>query len=136
MTARFPGNSPCSSYPLLAKSIRAALLSTAMGMGAGPIAGMAAHANIEQVNQRYDLPAGALGEVLNQFARQAGITLSSTPAQTQGRQSAGLHGEYSAEQGLSQLLNGSGLQAQAQDDVSFVLQAQPESEALILPTTD
>src|SRR5476649_284026 len=136
MTARFPGNSPCSSYPLLAKSIRAALLSTAMGMGAGPIAGMAAHANIEQVNQRYDLPAGALGEVLNQFARQAGITLSSTPGQTQGRQSAGLHGEYSAEQGLNHLLTGSGLQAVSQEGVSFVLETQTQSSTLTLPTTD
>lgn len=37
---------------------------------------------------------------------------------------------------VSQLLSGSGLQAQAQDEVSFVLQAQPESDALTLPATD
>ena len=135
MTVRFFSNSPYS-YPLLGKAVRAALLSTTMGIGLLPVASVAADAGVEHISQRYDIPAGALNDVLNQFARQAGITLSSTPAQTQGRQSAGLHGEYSAEQGLSQLLNGSGLQAQAQDDVSFVLQAQPESEALILPTTD
>lgn len=133
MTACFHHN---SSYPLLGKAVRVALMSTALGISMTPIAGMAAQAGISQVNQRYEIPAGPLGEVLNQFARQAGITLSSTPAQTQGRQSAGLLGEYFAGQGLNQLLNGSGLQAVSEDGVSFVLQAVQESSALTLPTTD
>ena len=133
MTVCFPHN---SSYPLLSKAVRAALLSTAMGISAVPLAGMAAQAGAEQVHQRYEIPAGPLSAVLNQFARQAGITLSSTPAYTQGRQSSGLYGEYSIEQGLNHLLNGSGLQAVSADGVSFVLQKAPEDSALTLPTTD
>lgn len=136
MTLRFLSNSTNSSYPLLAKAIRAALLSTALGAGAIPTMGIAAQAGSEHVNQRYDIPGGPLSEVLNQFARQAGITLSSTPVQTQGQQSAGLQGEYSAEQGLNHLLAGSGLQAASQDGVSFIVQTQPQSSTLTLPTTD
>ncbi|PFG21471.1 iron complex outermembrane receptor protein [Pseudomonas lurida] len=136
MTVRFLRNSPDSSYPLLSKAVRAALLSTAMGIGVVPITGMAAQDGTEQIHQRFDLPAGALSDVLNQFARQAGITLSSTPAQTQGRASPGLQGDYSAEQGLNHLLGGSGLQAVSADGVSFVLQALPDRSALTLPTTD
>ena len=132
MTVCFPRN---SSYPLLSKAVRAALLSTAMGISALPLAGMAAQAGAEQTHQPYEIPAGPLGAVLNQFARQAGITLSSTPTFTQGRQSSGLHGEYSIEQGLNHLLNGSGLQAVSADGVSFVLQKAPEDSALTLPTT-
>ncbi len=133
MTVCFPRN---SSYPLLSKAVRAALLSTAVGISAVPLAAMAAQAGVEQIQQRYEISAGPLGAVLNQFARQAGITLSSTPAHTQGRQSSGLHGEYSIEQGLNRLLSGSGLQAVSADGVSFVLQKAPEDSALTLPTTD
>ena len=96
MTVSFPPN---SSYPLLRKAVRAALLSTAMGISVAPITVLAAEPGAEHVKQRYQVPAGPLSDALNQFARQAGITLSSTPAQTQGRQSAGLQGEYSIEQG-------------------------------------
>nr|WP_232620197.1 TonB-dependent siderophore receptor [Pseudomonas tolaasii] len=133
MTVRFFHD---PSHPLLAKAIRAALLSTVVGMGAVPIIGMAAQAGAERVNQRYDIPAGPLSDVLNQFARQAGITLSSTPEQTRGRESAGLQGEYSAQQGLNRVLAGSGLQADSQDGVSFILQTQQEGSTLTLPTTD
>ena len=136
MTVRFLRNSSDLSYPLLSKAIRAALLSTVMGISVLPIAGVAADAETAQVNQHYEIPAGSLSEVLNQFARQAGITLSSTPAQTQGLQSAGLQGEYSTEQGLNHLLSGSGLQAVSEDDVSYVLQVPPQTNALTLPSTD
>ncbi|MDQ0706827.1 hypothetical protein QF043_005619 [Pseudomonas sp. W3I7] len=133
MTVRFLNDSPDFSYPLLAKAIRVALLSTAVGMGAVPLVGMAAQAGSEHIHQRYDIPAGPLSDALNQFARQAGITLASTPAQTQGLESPGLHGEYSAEQGLNYLLNGSGLQAASQDGASFVLQPLAQSSTLTLP---
>ena len=128
MTVCFPSH---SSYPLLRKAVRAALLSTAMGISVVPLTVMAAEPGAEHVTQRYQVTAGPLSEALNQFARQAGITLSSTPAQTQGRQSAGLQGEYSVEQGLSHLLNGSGLQATSDDGVSFVLHMSPENSALV-----
>lgn len=118
----------------LHQAIRAALLCSALGLGALPVAGHAADAALS--SQSYTIAPGALSDVLNQFARQAGITLSTTPAQTQGRQSPGLQGQYSADQGLRQLLNGSGLEAVSQDGSSYILREPPQTGALSLPTTD
>lgn len=88
------------------------------------------------MNQPYSIPAGNLDDVLNQFARQAGITLSSTPQMTGERQSPGLRGRYAIDQALRQLLNGTGLEAVSQDGRNYVLRAQPEDAALSLPSTD
>jgi len=99
-----------------------------------PLHALAAEA--PQVSQQYAIPGGELNDVLNQFARQAGITLSSTPQLTNGLQSNGLQGHYSPDQALRQLLNGSGLQAVSQGGHSYVLRAQPEEAALSLPDTD
>ncbi|MFJ4458306.1 TonB-dependent siderophore receptor [Pseudomonas sp. NPDC089392] len=116
------------------KAARAALLSTALGLTATSQLSMAAET--AQASHHYAIPAGQLDAVLNQFARQAGITLSSTPQLTSGLQSDGLQGQYATEQALRQLLSGSGLQAVRQDGHSYVLQAQPQDAALSLPDTD
>ncbi|MEB3901264.1 TonB-dependent siderophore receptor [Pseudomonas putida] len=100
------------------------------------IAPLAMAAEPASVSQPYAIPAGSLDTVLNQFARQAGITLSSTPQLTGELQSPGLQGHYSADQALRQLLNGTGLEAVSQDGRSYVLRAQPEDAALALPSTD
>lgn len=112
------------------------LLSTAMGLAALPLVAHAAAVDTRQAaNRSYDIAAGSLGDALNQFARQAGITLAATPAQTQGKQSPGLHGSYDIEQGLSTLLAGSGLRASSADGASFILQAT-QDQAMTLPSTD
>jgi iron complex outermembrane receptor protein len=90
MPACFPRNTFDSSYPLLGQAIRAALLLTALGSGAVLISVSAAGARAEQVNQLYKIAAGPLSQVLNQFSRPIGVTMSSMPAQTQDRHSVGL----------------------------------------------
>lgn len=125
---------PVLHSDLLSNAIRAALLGTALGLAMVP--GMTLAADASQVSSTYAIAPGPLDEVLNQFARQAGITLSSTPALTQGLQSKGLHGQYSAEQALGVLLAGSGLTAANQGNRTFIVQAQPAEAALALPDTD
>ncbi|AZD45576.1 TonB-dependent siderophore receptor [Pseudomonas chlororaphis] len=120
----------------LRHAVRVALLSSALGVAALPCLAQAAETGAASLSHSYNIPGGALSDVLNRFAREAGITLSMTPAQLQGRQSAGLKGEYSTDQALGQLLNGSGLEALSQDGSSYVLRALPETGALALPTTD
>ncbi|WP_455920810.1 TonB-dependent siderophore receptor [Pseudomonas putida] len=116
--------------------LRATLLSTAIALAALPFAVQAAQPVAAQAASRtFNIPAGSLGDALNQFARQAGITLASTPDQTQGKQSAGLQGSYSVEQGLHALLADSGLQASSSDGSSFILQAT-QDQAMTLPSTD
>jgi len=128
------GFRPVLHSALLRNAVRAAVLGTALGLSAIPLAAWAAVT--AQVSQQYSIPAGQLDDVLSQFARQAGITLSSTPQLTNGLQSSGLNGQYATEQALRQLLNGSGLRAVSQGGHSYVLQAQPLDAALSLPDTD
>ena len=138
MTARAFSKHPlnyAAESGVLRHAIRAALFSTALGVGLLPTLGLAAPGS-EASSHRYTIAAGPLSDALNQFARQAGITLSTTPAQTQGLQSPGLQGDYSADQALSHLLDGTGLEAVSQDGSSYVLRSGAESEALALPTTD
>ncbi|BBN52005.1 ferrioxamine receptor FoxA [Pseudomonas chlororaphis subsp. aurantiaca] len=127
-----------SAWPALGlrHAVRVALLSSALGVAALPCLAQAAETGAASLSHSYNIPGGALSDVLNRFARETGITLSMTPAQLQGRQSAGLKGEYSTDQALGQLLNGSGLEALSQDGSSYVLRALPETGALALPTTD
>ncbi|AZE20584.1 Ferrichrome-iron receptor [Pseudomonas chlororaphis subsp. aureofaciens] len=120
----------------LRHAVRVALLSSALGVAALPCLAQAAETGAASLSHSYNIPGGTLSDVLNRFAREAGITLSMTPAQLQGRQSAGLKGEYSTDQALGQLLNGSGLEALSQDGSRYVLRALPETGAMALPTTD
>ncbi|WP_439245634.1 TonB-dependent siderophore receptor [Pseudomonas guariconensis] len=125
---------PVLNCVFLGRAIRAALLGTTLGF-----LGVAPHvlaADPVGMSQPYSIPAGNLDDVLNQFARQAGISLSSTPQMTGKLQSPGLRGQYAIDQALRQLLNGTGLEAVSQDASSYVLRAQPEDAALSLPSTD
>ncbi len=85
----------------------------------------------------YAVPAGSLGAALTRFADQAGVSLSLDPALVSGRQSSGLSGRYSVDEGFLQLLRGSGLQLQPVGEGAFTLVPAPQSgDALeIAPTT-
>ncbi|MES2821104.1 MAG: TonB-dependent receptor [Pseudomonadota bacterium] len=62
-----------------------------------------------QATRAYAIPAGPLSSALAGFAAQSGLLLSSDASLTTGKQTAGLQGDYSVEQGLQRLLAGSGL---------------------------
>ncbi|AVO56522.1 TonB-dependent siderophore receptor [Pseudomonas chlororaphis] len=136
MIVHFHHFSSARPAPGLRHAVRVALLSSALGVVALPCLAQAAETGAASLSHSYNIPGGALSDVLNRFAREAGITLSMTPAQLQGRQSGGLKGEYSTDQALGQLLSGSGLEAVSQDGSSYVLRALPETGTLSLPTTD
>jgi iron complex outermembrane receptor protein len=61
----------------------------------------------------YTIPAGALSDALNRFAQQSGLQLNYDAALTRGRTTAGLSGQMSSRDALSQLLSGTGLVAHA-----------------------
>jgi len=75
------------------------------------------------------LPAGTLGRTLAAFATQAGLALSFDPALTEGLNSPGLTGSYTARQALERLLAGSGLEPVARSDGSFTLRRKPAAPA-------
>ncbi|MCG2599798.1 MAG: TonB-dependent receptor plug domain-containing protein, partial [Achromobacter sp.] len=84
---------------------------------------------------RYDIPAGSLEQVLNAYARQAGVTLSADGALTAGRQSAGLHGSYGVQDGFAALLARHGLAVRpgSQPGAYVVQRAPAAGEAAVLP---
>ncbi|MCI8208668.1 ferrioxamine B receptor [Pseudomonas sp. S25] len=124
----------CATH--LTTAVRAALICLALGATTLPFAVQAQDGAAPAGAMRsYSIAAGSLGEALNQFARQAGITLAATPAQTAGKQSPGLQGSYAPDQALSVLLGNNNLQAVTQDGSSYVLR-ETTGEALALPSTD
>ena len=89
----------------------------------------------EAAKRSYQIPAGSLSSVLNQFSAQAGVSLSVDPALVTGRNSAGLSGSYGVQEGFARLLQGSGLQLQPVSDQSYTLTPAPEGGSLNLPQT-
>jgi iron complex outermembrane receptor protein len=100
------------------------------------LAGLALPATAQQAAQpdgaiqHYAVPAGPLGQALQGFAAQAGILLSADARLTDGKTSAGVSVDATPDQGLRQLLAGTGLQAGRRGDGSYVLQAAPAPAAV------
>lgn len=121
---------------LLNQSIKAAIIATVVVTAALPINTlMAAEATVSQ-QQQFQIPAGPLAQSLNQFASQAGITLSFDPAIADGLTSPSISGEYSEKQVLEMLLAGSGLTFSQRADGSFTLnktQSQSINNQIELP---
>lgn len=129
-------DSDFSGVTRVTTAIRTAMMCVALGAIALPVQLQAQEAaGTVGTARSYAIAAGPLGEALNQFARQAGITLAATPTQTAAAQSPGLQGSYSVDQALAILLGSSGLQAVSQDGSNYVLRASA-GEAMSLPTTD
>lgn len=94
------------------KPLTIAILGATLALHAGfiqPLLSDASKAHAEEAVKTYAIAAGTLGSVLSRFANEAGVVLSFDAALTNGKQSAGLQGRYSAQQGFAQLLAGSGL---------------------------
>lgn len=72
----------------------------------------------------FDIPAGPLSGMLNQFAVRAGITWSGDASLTQNRQGTALQGSYSVQQGFAELLKGTQLEAYSRGANSYGLRAQ------------
>lgn len=70
----------------------------------------------------YHIAPSELETALNQFGRESGVLISYGSQLTQGLRSRGLQGQFTPEQGLAALLDGTGLQAQADGQNGFTLQ--------------
>ncbi|TDF86581.1 TonB-dependent Fe(3+) dicitrate receptor FecA [Pseudomonas sp. H9] len=84
----------------------------------------------EQATARtYHIAPMSLESALNQFGRESGVLISFGSQVTSGVQSPGLQGQYSPQQGLDALLQGSGLQARAEGENAFSLQPATSASA-------
>lgn len=96
--------------------------------------GVIAQAQAAQQTMQYSIGPGALGDVLSRFAAQAGIDLAVDGRLVAGLRSDGLQGSYGVEEGLRQLLAGSGY-VHARTDAGYVLVPQAGQGALQLDAT-
>ncbi len=83
-----------------------------------------------EARKTYAIPAGALEDVLNRFAREAGALISVNAALVKGLQSPGLSGNYSVGAGLEQLLATHALRAQRNPEGIYVVQSAPPAPLL------
>ncbi|MCY7259383.1 TonB-dependent siderophore receptor [Pseudomonas protegens] len=129
---------PTPSRPRLRLSLRPLTLCSALLCLPAPWAQAAENPTSQQADsqrQTYNIGPGPLVTVLNRFAEQSTVFVAGHNDLAAGKQSPGLRGRYSVEQALQQLLQGSGLQAQAVSG-GYVLQALPaHSGPLQLGTT-
>ena len=72
-------------------------------------------------SRHYELAAGPLEESLNSFAQAAGITLPFDPALVQGKRAPALRGDYDVHEGLSRLLDDSGLSVMRSASGNYLL---------------
>ena len=77
----------------------------------------------------FDIPPGPLSGALNRYASAAGVALTFSAAQTDGRQSPGVTGRHTVAEGFARVLAGSGLQAQETGPGRFALVQMPRPAA-------
>lgn len=83
--------------------------------------------------QRYAIPGGTLGDVLAQFAAQAGVKLSFDPALLAGQRSNGLQGSYGVNEGFARILSGSGYELAALGNGAYTLRKAVQGGTTTLP---
>jgi len=94
-------------------SFKPALIALAIGavnLTLAPSNSLAAEASKNRLVD-FNIAAGPLGQVLNQLASRARITLTFNPSQLTGLHSQGLSGTYSIEHALNLVTQGSGFEA-------------------------
>ncbi|CAM3954342.1 Secretin/TonB short N-terminal domain-containing protein [Bordetella muralis] len=115
-----------------------AVIATAAGMPGYAHAADSAIAQAAAVTapaqRRYNIPAGPLRTVLTRFASESGIYLAGSIELADGKNSAGLQGNYTVSQGLANVLSGTGLQATPDANNRYILKALPASSVSELPT--
>ncbi|PYG83069.1 MULTISPECIES: TonB-dependent siderophore receptor [unclassified Pseudomonas] len=84
----------------------------------------------DEPSRRYDLPAAPLGQALDRFAEQAGISLPYDPQWVAGKQARPVSGQLPVRMALYLLLEGTGLSAVQAADGNWSLQpAMPDAGA-------
>ncbi|MBO9489681.1 TonB-dependent receptor [Endozoicomonas sp. G2_1] len=83
---------------------------------------------------QFDLPAGELGDVLNLYSRQAGVTLSYEERIVQGIKVPANNGNYSAEAMLFSLLNSTNLLPVKVADNAWLIQDRGQQSITTLET--
>jgi len=107
-----------STLSPLTRTLRHVLFGASLSLTAGSMAFAE-----ETPAKAYHIAPTALETALNQFGREAGVLISYGSDVTSGLNTRGLEGNYTTEQALAALLEGTGLQAKGDGQGGFTLQA-------------
>lgn len=115
-----------------------ALFAGAMILGAMPSSSFAAEKvpASKTATQNYTIPAGPLSAAIARFSAESGTFVSANGALTDGKNSPGVQGNLSAPEALIRLLAGTGLEAVAQTNGSYLLRVAPITAATTLPAVN
>ena len=117
-------------------AVNATLLGACVAASTLPYTASAQEPGNERQARAWSIAPGPLAGALDQFARQAGISLSYDAGSVAGKSSPGLSGTLAPQQALSRLLEGQGLQAQSQGQNAWLLLPQQrDGSALNLGAT-
>ncbi|PCF94261.1 TonB-dependent receptor [Vreelandella nigrificans] len=120
-------------FPRRHRALALAVHLAAFGLLATPLLALPAMAQTtQQQTRQYAIPAGPVSTVLNRFAAEAGVFISGAGELGEGRESPGLQGQYSVDDGLERLLSGTSLRAVRQGDGSYRLEELAADMALPL----
>ena len=88
---------------------------------------MAADETVQEApTKNYSIPAGPLSKAISEYAAETGVRLTFDPSIAKDKQTKGLDGEYSVDEGFNRLLKDSGLEAiDDQDGGYFLVPALP-----------
>ncbi|TRO41218.1 TonB-dependent siderophore receptor [Pseudomonas sp. ALS1131] len=126
---------PVSIRSRLTLAVRHALFAGLLTGGPLLLAMPLTHATASEQVRNYVIPAGPLDQALNLFASQAGILLSADARLTIGKRSPGLNGDYAVDEGLANLLAGTGLRAHSTGGDYVLEVAMDGGDALELQST-
>lgn len=123
-------HAPSMRQKLLSRVISIGLMSSLIPLVAAlPVTAFAQ----QTATVAYDLSSQSLGSSLTRIASEAGIALSFNPSLTQGKVHPALKGNYTPQQALSQLLQGSGLALVKKADNTWTLET---TAAGVLPAVE
>lgn len=131
MSARKPTH---HSTDALRRAIRQGLFGLTLGTPALALGLLPCSVAQASADIRFEIPAGPVSAGLAQFSALTGANISYDPQAAQGQRSAGLHGVYTIDAGLRQLLAGSRLQAVALGNGSYSLVAAESAQVQLSPT--
>ena len=88
-----------------------------------PARAQTASSSVQDAAKPFQVAGGNLSDALIAFAADAGVTVSAAPELIRGKTTGGVQGRHAVTAALQRLLAGTGLQAHAVSDGSFVLRA-------------
>ncbi|WP_438281537.1 TonB-dependent siderophore receptor [Pseudomonas alabamensis] len=118
---------------LIRRTALSLAIAAASSLGMTAITPIAMAAQMATYN--FDVAPGPLDQSLTLFADQAGLRLLVSSELLEGRKSAGLQGRFGMSEGVTQLLQGTGLEATVSGDMLLVEQAAQAGRPLELGST-